>query len=652
MKIVLILMVKNESRILRRCLESVEGLADAVCIHDTGSTDDTCTFVMEYLTTHRGCLSESTFQDFGTSRTRSFEEARRYVGILGWDLADTYGLLLDADMVFQPGTLKEQTLTEIGYTIVQSTGTLQYPNCRLVRMDYPWRCVGVTHEYWDGPVKALPKSICWIDDRNDGGCKADKFERDARLLEAGLEANPTNIRYMFYLAQTYKCLGRYEESIAMYKKRIAGGGWFEEVWYSHYMIGECYLLLKDPVECEAWMLRAYAYRPVRAEPLYKLARYFREQGQHHKAYHYVSLGLKLPIPDDSLFVETDVYDYLLPCEATILLYYVHADKREGLMASTRYLLRDCPQQDLVYQNMGFYMAPIALHATNHPILRDACGLDYHPSSVSMFTYEGESYQNVRFVNYTINHKTGSYTMKQDGAYSPDYKVRTENVCFGPSEARTMRDTSVTLPRRDARIRGLEDIRVYEDASGTLCFLATTSEYTEKIRVLHGRYHVEDGTYSDCVVLDSPLDRPCEKNWIPIDQSDTIIYQWHPYQLGKRVGNTLEIQTEYMTPSFFRHLRGSAVPIRVGEHLWALTHFVHYSTPRKYFHCFVKLHASTYKPLAISLPFVFRSVGIEYCIGCRVKNNQIAFAFSNWDDMPMCTDVPISAFEWLDIHVSP
>jgi len=245
MKFVLILMVKNESRIIERCLKSVENVVDAFCITDTGSTDNTCDIVDTFLETHTGCLSQVPWKNFGESRTDSFQCARDYIrDELKWDLKETYGLLLDGDMVFVPGTLRETPLSEIGYTIVQSAGNLEYPNCRLIRMDYDWKCVGVTHEYWDGTTVALPKSVCYIDDRNDGGCKSDKFIRDVMLLEKGLEQSPTNGRYMFYLAQTYHSLGRWKDSIAMYKKRIQAGGWFEEVWYSHYMIGQCYQQLK------------------------------------------------------------------------------------------------------------------------------------------------------------------------------------------------------------------------------------------------------------------------------------------------------------------------------------------------------------------------------------------------------------------------
>jgi hypothetical protein len=222
----------------------------------------------------------------------SFQRAQKYIKeTLKWNLEDTYGLLLDADMVFVPGTLKSQKLDKQGYSIIQENGHISYYNCRLVRFDYDWKCVGVTHEYWDGPASNnLDKSVCYIDDRNDGGCKSDKIPRDIRLLEQGLKEEPNNVRYMFYLAQSYKDCGRLDEAIKMYKKRINAGGWDEEVWYSHYTVGQCYLSLRNVFKFEYWMQKAHALRPTRGEPLYALSEFFRVNSRHHKAYDYIQIG--------------------------------------------------------------------------------------------------------------------------------------------------------------------------------------------------------------------------------------------------------------------------------------------------------------------------------------------------------------------------
>jgi glycosyltransferase involved in cell wall biosynthesis len=643
MKFVLILMVRNESKIIRRCLEAVESVVDAFCVHDTGSTDNTVELANEFIKTRNGCVTGSEWKDFGHNRTLSFKSARDYVEYgLKWDLATTYGLLLDADMVFEAGTLKQQALGELGYTIVQSNGDLDYPNCRLIRMDHPWKCTGVTHEYWDGPAFPLSKSICWINDKNDGGCKSDKFERDARLLEAALAEKPDDVRYMFYLAQTYHCLGRHEDSIRMYEKRYAAGGWGEEQWYSLYMIGQTYLTLGKPIEFEQYMLKAYELRPGRAESLYKLAKYFREKGQHYKAYQYVLMGKDIPLSKDSLFIEIPVYTDLFHYEETICLYYLNR-KSEGLRKGLEYLLTKSQNADGVLSNLIFYVEPIGLEFVNHPILRDLVGRDYHPTSVCSF----ENKQMIRFVNYSIT-DTGNYDMKE-GHYSANHKVRTQNVVWNEDGTTViMKDSSVTLPRRPHHILGIEDVRLYRDADNEIRFFGITGEYSDKIRILSGICDLETGEYRNPVLLESPLNADCEKNWIPVSGTDDVIYSWNPLRIGQIEGNQLVFKQTLKTPDFFRHLRGSAVPTRVKDELWCLVHYVHHSTPRKYYHCIVKLDATTYQPKCISLPFVFRKEGIEYCLSMTYGKNELEFIFSSWDDNPCSTRVPLELLEWIQV----
>lgn len=645
MKFVLILMVRNESKILERCLEALKDVVDAFCIHDTGSTDTTMDIAREFLQEHSGSLTTSEWKNFGYNRSKSFDAAKDFVESVGWNPKETYGLLLDADMVFVCGTLRQETLTDIGYTLIQYNGNLEYPNCRLVRMDYAWKCLGVTHEYWDGVTTPLPKSVGYIQDMNDGGCKSDKFERDARLLEAGLKEDPTNPRYMFYLGQTYNAIGRLPDAIEMYKKRINAGGWFEEIWFSHYMIGKTYLSMKDYVRFESWMLRAHQYRPERAEALYALAKHFREVGDHYKAYGYMQKGRRIPKPTDSLFVENDVYTELFDYEATILAFYVGKEK-EGLRDSMRYILGGFSNSHNVLRNMVFYVNPLVAVVKNHPIMRNMFGNNYHPTSTCVFQHKGRTYHNVRFVNYDIDNTNGSYMMKE-GGYSANNRVRTQNAIWIPEDTVKMRDESVGLPRKDKHILGLEDVRVYTNKDGELCFTATTAEYSDKIRVLHGKYHLT-GMYSDCQVLDSPKNAECEKNWIPINNTNDIIYGWYPLEVGSISENGLQIHTTHKTPEFFRELRGSAVPIEMNGDLWCLVHYVEHSSPRKYFHLFVALDGKTYKPKAVSLPFVFREKTIEYCLGVQAKGHVIEFVASLMDDSPCIVEGPVRQFEWLHI----
>jgi len=644
-KIVLVLMVKNEEKILKRCMEAVEGVVDAYVITDTGSTDMTTDIALDFLMTHEGCVEINTWKDFGHNRTLSFQNALGYCKSKGWDLTDTYGLLLDADMVFVAGTLRKQPLGGLGYTFVQCAGDLEYPNTRLIRMDYPWVCKGVTHEYWDGECTAIPKSVCYIDDQNDGGCKADKFTRDLTLLEKGLEEDPTNVRYMFYIAQTYHSMGNWTKAIEWYQRRIDAGGWYEEVWYSHYMISKTYEILKDPVQFEAWVQKAYAFYPGRAEALYCLAKYFRVKGEHYRAMHYISMGKKIPLPADALFIEKDVYRGLFDYEETICRFYTLYTKREALRDSMKYLMTDKPFPDNVYDNLKFYIEVLEGESTPYPVKRDLFGPNFHPAHISI----SEPYHNIRFVNYNLNHTNTTYTMK-DGSYSDSNPVMTQNACYNQDtkEVVLMDDNSTNLPRVPAHVKGLEDVRLYRNKVGDLCFSATVAEYAHRHAVMRGQYDPDTGKYRDCIVMDSPTGSGCEKNWLGITGTDDVIYHWFPLQIGKYHGSKLDIHTRHTTPWFFRHLRGSGAPARTKNELWALTHFVIGEHPRNYFSCIVVLDDKTYMPKRISVPFLFHSNYVEFSMNIRVEGKNVKCIYSTLDDNPCEITFRIADEDWIQV----
>lgn len=239
-------------------------------------------------------------------------------------------------------------------------------------------------------------------------------------------------------------------------------------------------------------------------------------------------------------------------------------------------------------------------------------------------------------------------MRENGTDSEGHKVRTQNVAWDGENSIRMDDSSVMLPRNDARILGLEDVRVYPDASGTLRFVATSSEYSDSIQIVRGTYDLENARYTECVAMESPLKASCEKNWIPVPGTNDVIYSWNPLRVGQFEGSTLRFTTEIQTPWFFQHLRGSAVPIRVKDAWWALVHFVEYSTPRSYFHCMVELDDS-YTPRRITLPFQFVAKGIEYCLGVRrVDATRLECIVSAWDDNPCVMDIPIARLQWLPL----
>ena len=634
MKFVLILMIKNEEKILKRCLEAVEKIVDCFCICDTGSTDSTQEVAKEFLKTRTGCLTIEPWQNFGYNRTISFVNAQKYVKELDWNLKETYGILLDADMMFVPGKLKEQKLGSIGYKIIQKNANLEYYNTRIIRMDHPWKCLGVTHEYWDGQTDNLEKDVCFIDDRDDGGCKHDKFERDAKLLEDGLIKEPENVRYMFYLAQTYKCVGRCADAIAMYKRRIKAGGWQEELWNSYYSIGECYLKLKNISKFEDWMQRAHAYRPCRTESIYSLAKYFREVGQHYKSYHYIKIGLLTPFPkDDVLFIEANVYRGLFNYECSIVEFYIHPER--CLRTTIDYMLKLGHFQDNCVSNLKFSVKAIPSRIKKLDIQNPFD--NYRPSAISVLNYP---FANVRFVNYLPPLDGGYRTI--DG--SP---IQTLNAYVNL-------ETGETIPMKDqkspfeSQVRGIEDLRIYE-SDGKSYFTATSfKEYIENsISIVTGTYNLETHSLENVRGINSPTNSNCEKNWIHIPNTDHFIYSWSPLRVGKIHNDKFYFFKEQQTPPIFSCFRGSAPPIEYDGIWLTLVHFVEYSTPRRYYHCFVKL-TKDYNPISISLPFFFRKNTIEYCISVIQKDGGLSCFTSLNDCDPHEIIIQYADLEWLNV----
>ena len=614
-KVILVSIVKNEEKIIERMIKSCLPILDGICITDTGSTDNTVLKIENIINEYElpGKVYIDEWKNFGHNRTNSFLNGVKFCEEQNWDPNEVYGLLLDADMqlVILP-TFSKEMLKANGYKIIQGSSTLDYYNTRFLKMGHKWRCLGVTHEYWDGSNSdTLTKDIIYINDIGDGGSKGDKFERDVRLLEQGIRDEPNNERYHFYLAQSYKDSGNFRKSIEFYKKRIKMGGWYEEVWYSHYMISKLWMLLNNEEKFEMWGLRAFKLRPNRAEPIYALCKYFREKSQHMKAMYYYQIGKKIPYPnDDLLFIEKDVYTWLFDYEYTILQYYVYPNERlEGLKASIKYLNNHHQHDNMVFSNIDFYMERMASNGRMTRIDVENQG-DFIPSSTSLLRLDNNKIlANVRFVNYRIQ-PNGSYLMCKDGVLSPHEKVRTKNAFMyfndkmEPISELTFMDTELTdIPKIPVHILGLEDVRLYK-LNDKICYTATTLEYSyrDKIRIVKGEYDVNSRKFINNMTLKPPTETSCEKNWIAIE--DKFIYKWHPLEIGIVVDGKLEILSSFDTPSFFKHYRGSSNVVEYDNEFWVVTHGIKNCTPRKYFHQIVILDKNNYKVKKYTVPFFF------------------------------------------------
>lgn len=397
--LVLTMIVRNEEKNMIRLLTSLKNHIDYVCITDTGSTDNTVKCTEDWCKENEiPCVFHfEPFQNFGYNRTVSVINAKK-----SFPNAD-YALLSDADFIWEfdiNGTFNKNLLWDEKYIVKQYNNKMSYWNVRVLKLALDWKCWGVTHEYWDEEEKCKgPNVVCskittlGINDIEDGGFKHDKFERDERLLKAGI-LDPTSpkdlvTRYYFYLAQTLKDQRKYEESIEYYTKRVERGGWIEEVYYAKFQTGFCYELLgwetrniymilnlereiyeeeqktyeieyprflkrkenlsqdildkcKDDKEIMYFMLNdffskatkfyesAYKCHKSRTESLYYNTRMLRMLGLNKEAYNKAIVGCKIPYPEkETLFIEDWCYRGAYDFEFSIICDYIPGKKEFG-----------------------------------------------------------------------------------------------------------------------------------------------------------------------------------------------------------------------------------------------------------------------------------------------------------------------------------
>jgi len=347
------MIVRNEAKVIARCLQSVLSVIDYWVICDTGSTDATRSIISKTLKKVPGELHEHSWVNFGFNRTTAFRLAE--------GKAD-YVLFIDADMILNVHEAFKSRLNADAY-LLRYNGALDYWQTMLVSAAHRWEYVGPTHEYVHAATAAAPHKLDSISLTHfaDGGTRSDKFVRDIRLLTEALEKEPGNTRYLFYLAQSYNHIGEHSQAIRYYRERAAAGGWEEESWYALYQVGVMLEESQAPREqIFAAYVEAFENRPQRAEPLFRLVRWLRIQERYAEGLLYAEKALTVAYPTDILFVEKPVYEYNLLFEYAICAHYA-GNAEEAVHANYRVIGHPSTPRFIAQQavrNTGFSLAKL------------------------------------------------------------------------------------------------------------------------------------------------------------------------------------------------------------------------------------------------------------------------------------------------------
>lgn len=321
--LVVVLMVKDEASVITQTLQPfVQGGIKDFVIFDTGSTDGTQEIVREFFKQHDGVnvlVAEEPFVDFSTSRNRALDSAERIYPQATFILmpdAEWYMHNVEALLHFC-NTHKDDY--HASYFITIKNATCAFCVSRLIRCNTAIRFEGVVHEALNQLTSStLPNTIYfkWGSSQKGRQKSCARWQRDRDLLLKSYTQNPSNPRTLFYLGQTYECLGDLENAYIFYQKRSEIRGWDEEDFITRFRLGIIVqqLTSKDDVSvCPlaiSHYLRAFALRPQRAEPLIKIAQYYVERGEMQLAFLFAAHAAKIPYPvHDILFVEKHMYEF-------------------------------------------------------------------------------------------------------------------------------------------------------------------------------------------------------------------------------------------------------------------------------------------------------------------------------------------------------
>jgi glycosyltransferase involved in cell wall biosynthesis len=655
-------MVKNETRIIERLMDSAKGRVDAIVICDTGSTDDTVEKATAWFRTNdiSGTVYNYPFKNFGVSRTDSFLRCQDWVQKVGWDATKTWALVLDGDMMLS-GDIDRAALAALGpeqagVSLKQAAGALVYSNMRVMRCSEPWICKGATHEAWTCPPDKHTRQFDSpvLIDHGDGGCKSDKYPRDIRLLKEDLVEMPNDARTHFYLGQTYLCMRDWPNAIETLKRRIEIGGWDEEVYIAKLYLGECYENSGETEKAIATYLDAWQSRSFRTEAAVRVVKIYRKQpkSQFLAMMVFERLFSKLfgenfetgqktgqPVHNhDVLFVNQRDVEYDMWEELAILGFY--SDRRsqtwlqlDQLDLKTRL---NWHEFNVLFGQMHWYdwcLKPRRHTRFQVPLARLPWATEpeadaWQPFNPSIRVKpDGSGYLvNLRCANYyTAEAKHYHYRAFHGQVLTRNclMDVPREAGWNNPASLEEIR-ISDAFPQHDHYIRGVEDCRLIQ-GTDAMEFLGTSQSYSDNKtnKIFHVWRGAGDSTWS---LKQMPLPAgvspgETQKNWLGFRHEGQLhyIYNFSPFKVCDADGRLkVDIDTT-KGPLSLREYRGSAGPSpwssSIAEEAYlCVMHKVYIGDEgRRYYHRFMTLDAEL-RPSRVSCFVRFTKERVEYWSG--------------------------------------
>lgn len=340
------MIVKNEKKVIKRCLNSVKNLIDYWVIVDTGSTDGTQDIIIEHMKDIPGELHQRPWKDFAQNRNEAFALAKTKADYL---------LFIDADdeFVYHEGFTFPK-LDKDFYLITSISDKCKYRTKNLVKASLGWKWKGPLREVIDAKEARSFSLLSEIETivRKEGYRWLDPgiYLKDIQIFADLLKKDPKNKIATYSLAQCYKAIGENDKAITFFQKRAKMSKYDFGAYHSYLNIALMYLEMNKSEDFIDNMYKAYTTMPNRAEPLYYLAKFYRDQKKYDQAYTTATLSLRIPYPTDTEEVESWIYEYGLYMECFRAAFHLERYGDALVLSQKMFNLLELPKSHLEYIN--------------------------------------------------------------------------------------------------------------------------------------------------------------------------------------------------------------------------------------------------------------------------------------------------------------
>ncbi|HCC34730.1 MAG TPA: hypothetical protein DEQ02_03515 [Ruminococcaceae bacterium] len=326
----LCMIVKNEEKVLARCLDSVKDVVDEIIIVDTGSDDKTKAIAKKYTD---NVYDFEWINDFSAARNFAFSKATM-----------DYQMWLDADDILTEenmiklknlkDTLNPQTdiVTMKYLTHFDAGGNPIHSSTRerLIRREKNFLWQGAVHEciplignivHYDIEVHHKKMEV-----------REGQHDRNLKIYEAlekkGKEFDP---REQYYYARELMDHGMRIKSAYYFEKFLDGKkGWQEDNIASCFNLAIIYKALGDKSKVLPILLKSFEYAPPRAEACCEIGYFYKNDGNLDSALAWFKLAASLDPPHTLGFILMDYWGYIPNIECCVCYYemgdFVNAQK--------------------------------------------------------------------------------------------------------------------------------------------------------------------------------------------------------------------------------------------------------------------------------------------------------------------------------------